>query len=157
PDLESDDLAVPDLAPDDLATPPDLTPVADDGAVCGDGFCVHGLLCCGDGVCADPKDPMNCGRCGKVCSSGLCGDSLVASMAPKPSDWLFNGDATWDSADSAGLLTPLAYSQGGTIIYKNAIATDSFDVSFDFRIVRATGVGGDGLGFMIQKTGNTAV
>jgi hypothetical protein len=152
------DLAVPDLPlPHDFSVPPDLTSPADDGSVCGDGFCAHGLLCCGDSLCIDPNDPMNCGSCGNVCSSGLCGSSIVASMAVQPTDWLFNGVATWDSVDSAGALTDMSYFKAGTIIYKNPIVTDSFDVSFEFRFVRAAAMGGDGMGFMIQKTGNTAV
>jgi hypothetical protein len=75
-------------------------------------------------------------------------------MATQPSDWTFNGSATYDATAQTGVLTPAVNSQTGTIIYQNAIVTDSFVVRFDFRISTR---GADGMGFMIEKAGNSVV
>src|SRR5262249_7442598 len=79
---------------------------------------------------------------------------LAAPMTTKPSDWNFNGSATYDATALTAVLTPATNSQAGTVIYKNPIVNDAFDVTFDFKISTH---GADRLGFMIEKNSNTAV
>jgi hypothetical protein len=152
PDL-SIDLAVslPDLvAPVDLTPPPDLGPFP-----CGSAVCTFAQICC-SGVCLDPTSLMSCGGCSNTCTD-TCGASLTASMATKPANWTFNGSATYDTTAMTAVLTPSLNNQVGSVIYNNPITTDSFDVTFEFRITRSGLVGGDGMAFMIEKNGNTAL
>jgi hypothetical protein len=45
---------------------------------CGAECCPKTLSCC-SGACADTKsDPRNCGSCGNVCESGVCGGGICA-------------------------------------------------------------------------------
>jgi hypothetical protein len=121
--------------------------------VCGDG----GLVC--NGACIDPaSDPKNCNGCGNVCSSGLCGTSLAASMTSSPAGWLFNGTAVYNSfAPSAQLTAAGVTDQAGTFVYANAVKVDSMTVQFEFRIGLEGGTRSDGMGFMIEQSGATAV
>ena len=145
------DMTSPPVGPD--MTPPPVGPDMTPPVPCG-GACTGAQICCGN-TCVDPtSNAANCGACGNVCSSGVCGSSIAASMATQPTNWTFNGTATYDGTALTAVLTQAQNGQTGTVIYNNAIATDSFDVSFDFRI---SPHGADGLGFMIEKEGNTAV
>jgi hypothetical protein len=88
-----------------------------------------------------------------ACDSGVCGTTISASMATAPTRWSFNGSATYDAAAMTGTLTALA-NDVGTIVYEDALETDTFVVTFDFQIV---GTLGEGMAFMIEQTGVTAV
>ncbi|HEX4457262.1 MAG TPA: hypothetical protein VIA18_04790, partial [Polyangia bacterium] len=146
--LDMTTIVTPPPAPD-MTLGPDMTPPP----ACG-GACTGAQICCGN-TCVDPtSDAANCGACGNVCTSGVCGASVTASMATQPTNWTFNGNASYDGTALSGVLTQAVNGQTGTIIYNNPIATDSFDVTFDFRI---SPHGADGMGFMIEKEGNTAI
>jgi hypothetical protein len=137
-------------APADMATPADMTAPADMTPSCAAGF----LLC--DGRCVDPSsDAQNCGACGQVCASGRCGRTFGSD---RPGDWFFNGSATAHGASATFQLTPFAQNQAGTAIYRQPIRTGDFEVSFTFRITPALeSFPADGLAFMIEKDGPTAV
>ncbi len=100
-------------------------------------------------------DGKNCGACGAVCATGLCGSSIAAGMLIPPVNWKWNGAAVYDGPGSAGVLTPATNSVAGTLIYQNPIVTDTFDAAFDFRI--GGGTGADGMAFFFQETGNAYV
>ncbi|WP_080599252.1 MULTISPECIES: L-type lectin-domain containing protein [Sorangium] len=88
-----------------------------------------------------------------TCPAGTaCGVSLAADMASPPEGWSFNGDAFWDVDRRSGVLTEARRGQAGTIIYWNPLAADAFTATFEFRLGD-----GDGMGFMLQTTGETAV
>ncbi|WP_437927332.1 L-type lectin-domain containing protein [Sorangium sp. So ce291] len=88
-----------------------------------------------------------------TCPDGtVCAASLAADMASPPEGWSFNGDAFWDAEALSGVLTEARRDQAGTLVYRNPIAADAFTATFEFRLGR-----GDGLGFMLQTTGETAV
>ena len=120
---------------------------------CGDA----GIVC--DGACIDPtSDPLNCNGCGNVCASGICGATLAASMASLPSGWMFNGSATYNSfAPSAELTLPGVLDQAGTFVYANPVQVDAMDVQFEFRIGLNGGTRSDGMGFMLEQSGPSAV
>jgi hypothetical protein len=115
------------------------------------------ILC--NGSCVNPtNDPNHCGGCGTSCSSGLCGTSIAADMSSSPAGWRFNGSAVWDSAGpSARMTAASAAGATGTVIYAHPVVTDDFTVSFQFRIGANGGGRYDGMGFMIESTGPTAV
>ncbi|WP_437768911.1 hypothetical protein WMF27_10950 [Sorangium sp. So ce281] len=88
-----------------------------------------------------------------TCPAGTaCGVSLAADMASPPEGWSFNGNAFWDADRRSGVLTEARRGQAGTIIYWNPLAADAFTATFEFRLGD-----GDGMGFMLQTTGETAV
>ncbi|WP_437592296.1 lectin-like domain-containing protein [Sorangium sp. So ce1000] len=88
-----------------------------------------------------------------TCPGGTaCGVSIAADMRSPPEGWSFNGDAFWDADRLTGALTEAEHGQAGTIIYRTPIAADAFTATFEFRLG-----GGDGMGFMLQTTGETAV
>src|ERR1700733_1885203 len=67
---------------------------------------------------------------------------------------MFNGNATYDlyaGTTPTGFLTSGAYNKAGTMIYNNPITTDSFTVTFQVQ------PGADGLGFMLETNGPTAL
>jgi hypothetical protein len=115
------------------------------------------ILC--NGSCVNPtNDPKHCGGCGIVCSSGLCGTSIAADMTSSPSGWTFNGSAAWDSSGPSARMTAAgAAGVTGTVIYTHPIVTDDFTASFQFRIGAGGGGRYDGMGFMIETKGPTAV
>jgi hypothetical protein len=92
-----------------------------------------------------------------VCGSGVCGASITASMATQPADWSFNASAYWNATTLAGTLTDPTKAIAGTIVYKQPIATDSFEASFDFEISADVTSAADGLAFMLETDGATAV
>ncbi len=110
-----------------------------------------------DGCEVSLTDPKNCGTCGNVCASGVCGTSVVASMATQPPDWTYNGNAAWNAADGNARLTDTTPKIAGTVIYDRPIVTDAFAVGFDFAITPGTQGSADGLAFMIETDGATAV
>ena len=88
-----------------------------------------------------------------TCPDGMaCAASLAADMASRPEGWSFNGDAFWDAEALSTVLTEAWHNQAGTLVYRNPIAADAFTATFEFRLGR-----GDGLGFMLETTGETAV
>jgi hypothetical protein len=109
--------------------------------------------------CVDPTtDPNHCGGCNTVCSSGLCGTQVAADMSSPPGGWNFNGTAAWDSSASSARMTAAnAAGANGTVIYGHAIPTDQFTASFQFRIGAGGGGRFDGMGFMIESSGPTAI
>jgi hypothetical protein len=120
--------------------------------------CDGGTIPC-DGSCVDPTtDVDNCGGCGSSCSSGVCGTGLSADMTASPAGWDFNGSAVWDpTGPSARLTAAKTYSVAGSVVYEHPIVTDAFEASFQFRIGANGGGQYDGMGFMLQTTGPTAV
>jgi hypothetical protein len=138
---------------------PHATPSCNSG-VCAILSCAPGFADC-DKVAANgcevdlTQDPKNCGTCAHVCGTGVCGQSVSAPMTVKATDWIWNGAAFWDNTTNTGALTPVDFNRTGTIIYKNPIIADTFDVSFDFQI--SGGTGADGMAFMIEQDGNTAM
>jgi hypothetical protein len=133
------------------------TDASADGGDAGGG-CDGGLLLCGS-TCVDPtKDPNNCGGCGNWCSTGICGTTLAADMTKSPNGWNLNGVAVWDSTGpSARLTTASTHNVAGSVVYVDPIVTDGFDASFQFRIGANGGGQYDGMGFMLETTGPSAV
>jgi hypothetical protein len=152
----SDDAApapVADLAVNhDLAkTPPDLAPPPPDlASPCG--VCNAPSICCGN-QCVNPAtDANNCGACGNSCASGLCGQAVSATLSTAPSTFAYNGFAYEDPTTQTGVLTDSALRESGSIVYSNAIVTDTVDISFEFKM--SPGGGADGIGFMLETDGS---
>ncbi len=111
-----------------------------------------------DGSCVDPTLPTSCNGCVQVCATGLCGTKLVASLTTKPALWTFNGSAVYNAAAGAAKLVPTAkLNTVGSFIYPNRIAVDSFTATFDFRMTLINGGRFDGMGFMLEQTGPSAL
>lgn len=130
----------------DAATMPDTSPACDGGIVC-------------NGLCVNPaSDPSNCNGCGNVCATGTCGSSIVADMSTQPPSWQFNGTAEYDHSAPSGVLTVANVTeQAGTIVYMNPVTVDAFDATFQFRMGLEGGTRSDGMGFMFERSGSTAV
>jgi hypothetical protein len=135
-----------------MAGCPDFDAVSRGGPPCDAG------TRCGD-ICVDvASDPKNCGTCGNACATGLCGVGLAADMTTVPQDWVFNGSATYDGNAQSAVLTPRSTGgAAGTVVYPHPLATDTFDLTFDFRMGFGGGSRADGMGFMIETTGAKAV
>jgi hypothetical protein len=115
-----------------------------------------GIVCAGK--CVDPTtDPDNCNGCGNVCATGLCGTTVEASMATMPAAWTFNGTATFNAFAPSAELTPIGNHLAGTVVYDDAITVDAFDVTFQFRMGLGGGTRSDGMGFMIEREGASAL
>jgi hypothetical protein len=131
----------------------DSSPTIDaSGWLEGAAECDPGLLC--NGQCVDPtRDPANCGACGTVCASGVCGTSIVASFtAPPDGRWQFAGNAHYDAtSQSVHLARSDAGANSGTFVYSAPVTFDGFDAAFDFRMTCA--FRGDGMGFMWEQAG----
>jgi hypothetical protein len=101
---------------------------------------------------------MNCNGCGNVCASGLCGARLAASMTTAPAGWDFNGSAALaPSASSAELTKASVMYQAGSAFYHDAITVGAMRAQFEFRIGVEGGSRSDGMGFVIEQNGPTAV
>jgi hypothetical protein len=137
-------------APDDGAVVDDAP---NEAQPCGDG----GIVC--DGACIDPaSDSLNCGRCGNVCPSGRCGASILADMSTKPAAWSFNGSAQYDPTEQSAVMTSAnGTHQAGSVVYEDPVTFGWFTANFQFRIGYGGGARDDGMGFMFQTTGPTAV
>ncbi len=144
--------------PDTGAPPGDASSGAETSAGGDGGGCTGGEILCGSG-CVDPTtDSNNCGGCGNWCATGICGSSLAADMAQQPASWSFNGVAVWDQAGPSARLTQANTDLvAGSVIYQHPVATDTFQASFRFRIGMNGGGQWDGMGFMIQTNGPTAL
>jgi hypothetical protein len=120
--------------------------------------CTGVQILCGS-TCVDPTtDPDHCGGCSTVCSSGLCGATLAADMSAQPANWTFNGAAVWDPAGPSARMTQAKTENvAGTVVYDHPIVTDGFDASFQFRIGANGGGQYDGMGFMLEVNGPTAL
>jgi hypothetical protein len=128
----------------------------DDGKSVSCGTDGGGILCAGK--CIDPStDPDNCNGCGNVCATGLCGTTGEASMATMPAAWTFNGTATFNAFAPSAELTPIGNHLAGTVVYDDAILVDTFDVTFEFRMGLGGGSRSDGMGFMIEQQGSSAL
>jgi hypothetical protein len=133
----------------------DATP--SDGELDGPTTCgVDGGIAC-NGVCVDPtSDPHNCNGCGNVCSN-RCGTSIVESMASAPASWKLNGSAKYDSSTPSTVLTPIGNSLAGSLVYAHPVVVDAFDLQFAFRMGYGGGARSDGMGFVLEQNGPTAV
>ncbi len=131
------------------------------GGVCT-GACVGGFADCNNDKLTDGceanlgADPANCGACGNVCTSGLCGTSIGSWAAGAA--WVLNGAATLGTDQfgaQTAILTPLTANVAGSIVYANPIVTDELTATFSFYI--GGGTGADGMGFMIEADGSNAL
>jgi hypothetical protein len=121
-------------------------PDATDGTACTSSVACTLSATCQAGVCS-----------GAACPTGLCGSSLVAFNGTKTAHWSFNGNASYDSAANTAVLADgLSNGEAGTVVYQDPIAADAFTVTFDFKMTSTNGRA-DGIVFMMQTNGNTAV
>jgi hypothetical protein len=120
--------------------------------------CVGTQINC-NGACIDPTtDPANCNGCGNVCPSGSCGTTLTAPMTSSPAGWKFNGTAVFNGSVPSGQMTQAGVAgQAGTIVYQTALLMDGMDAKFQFRIGEGGDGRGDGIGFIIEQNGPSAV
>jgi Bacterial lectin len=139
-----------------LPTPDPSLDASFDGG--GGKTCSGGEILC-NGACIDPtSDPSNCNGCGNVCATGRCGTTIAAPMTSLPAGWNFNGSASYDtSAPSAELTVANVPQQAGTFLYQNALGVDGMDVVFQFRIGLQGGLRDDGMGFVIEENGASAI
>lgn len=101
-------------------------------------------------------DSSHCGACDVNCSAGRCADSISISTSTLAA-WSFNGSAAWDGSTSSLVLTPAAANfVVGSAFSRSAVMMDRFAVAFEFRITPG-GAGADGLAFVMQRTGVTAL
>ena len=76
-----------------------------------------------------------------VCATGLCGGSIVESMAAAPSAWTFNGTAQFNSFAPSAMLTAAAVNhQRGTTIYKHPLVVDGFEFVGGIRQILVFGI-----------------
>jgi hypothetical protein len=156
------DVAAPDATSGDGNAADDGNGAEDAGApvpdAAGDAAisCDAGIPC--NGVCVDPtRDPNNCNGCGNVCASGACGTSIAADMTTMPAGWQFNGSASFDPTTPSAVLTPAVLHLSGTLVFGHPIVVDAFDATFQFRIGFQSQTRCDGMGFMFERQGPTAL
>jgi hypothetical protein len=71
---------------------------------------------------------------------------------------MFNGTAQYDGTQKSAVLTAAAVTfQAGSVVYRNPVAFDAFVATFEFRMGFGGGTRSDGMGFMFQTSGATAV
>src|SRR5262249_44817494 len=122
-------------------------PNATDGTSCDDSDACTFSDTCQSGVCK-----------GTTCSTGLCGTSLSAFTGAQTSAWSFNGTAAYDSVSNTAVLVDGGQlNSAGTLVYQDAIKADAFTVSFDFRMSDTGSGRADGLMFIIETNGKTAL
>ena len=113
------------------------------------------VACC-DAACIDTNtDANNCGGCGKSCGALSCGKSFTAFTGAQSANWTANGNATYDGANQAAQLTDTGASESGTWVYDHAVLVD--DATFQFDYYAGGGSGADGLAFMLETNGPTAL
>jgi hypothetical protein len=107
-------------------------------------------------------DEHSCGACGVVCTVGVCGKSIVATMNEAPAAWTLNSgktDApTYDAANKLLLLTKNQPNQSASLIYKHALVAAEFTASFQIRVTwdmstttNPNRYYGDGMGFVLIR------
>jgi hypothetical protein len=117
--------------------------------------CVVGNSCTSGDVCTG-------GMCGgsAPCPTNNCGASLSAFDGSSTPGWTFNGVAAYDATANTALLVPDGQQfSAGSVFYDDALAADTFTVSFDFRMTTTGGTNtrGDGIAFVMQTGGPTAL
>jgi hypothetical protein len=171
-DSLSNGVPLPDASVDGALEPDSAPPPGGDGGIVlkdaltpveasGDGapvICIGNTINC-NGECIDPTtDPVNCNGCGNVCPSGSCGTVLAAPMTSSPAGWKFNGTAVFNGSVPSGQMTQAGVAgQAGTIVYQTPLQMDGMDAKFQFRIGEGGDGRGDGIGFLIEQNGPTAV
>jgi hypothetical protein len=79
-------------------------------------------------------------------------------MSGQPSRWRFNGTAQYDGWQRSAVLTAAnVLFQAGSVVYENPVVVDGFVAGFQFRMGYGGGTRSDGMGFMFQTSGPTAV
>jgi|SRR5579859_3199569 len=107
---------------------------------------------------ADAGTSQEAGPLG-LCAGGCvpCGATITETLAALPTAWTLNGSAFYNSYAPSAELTPIANYQAGTFIYANPVVIDELDAEFDFRLGLQGGTRADGIGFMLEQSGPTAV
>ncbi len=125
-------------------------PLAADGTVCVDpNACTLGSTCTA-GACGG----------GTACTTLPCAASLTAFSGTNTPGWTFNGVAAYDAtANTVVLVDAGQLLSAGSVFYDDAIPTDSFSVSFDFRMTTTGGSAGraDGIAFVLTTSGATGL
>jgi hypothetical protein len=79
-------------------------------------------------------------------------------MSSQPAGWSFNGTARHDSWQRSAVLTAAnVLFQAGSVVYANPVAFDAFTATFQFRMGFNGGTRSDGMGFLFQTSGPSAV
>ena len=164
-DAISADVALPPTSDGDVAALADAasmdasSAIADTGnANDATGGCEEGEILCGSSCVNPATDPSHCGGCGTVCATGICGTTLAADMSAAPPNWTFNGTAAWSAAGPSAVMTQAkTHNVAGTVVYNHPIVTAGFVASFQFRIGANGGGQWDGMGFMLETEGPTAL
>jgi len=130
---------------------------------CGAQTCLEGQCA----PCTEGQSQCN-GDDVQVCSEGMwvtsttcsstgqtCAIEYDAFDGSQPQDWTMNGSATYDANDSAAQLTDTNEGEAGSWVFNRPITVD--DVTFQFDFYSGGGTGADGIAFMLQSDGATAL